>query len=167
LSSKLASIAAKSMATILVVFLAIAAMLNLRVGFGAQNTDCLDSFMHIVHYKTPDRIKAGEYVVFVGPEVMKEPFAGHLVIKQVAAIAGDSIKVNDGYIYINGEKVGQLDVADKAAKRLGVSEDSFNLEKTIPDGFIFVRGTKPRSFDSRYWGLLPIKNVVGSAYPII
>jgi len=167
LSSKVTSVTAKTLATLFVAILAISAMFNLRVGFGAQNIDCIDSFMHIVHYKAPGTIESGEYVVFVGPEKMKEPFAGHLIIKKVAAVAGDTVKVKDGILFINGEKAGELDVADKAAKRLGVSEDSFNMEQVIPEGLIFVRGTKPRSFDSRYWGLLPIQNVVGSAYPVI
>ena len=37
---------------------------------------------------------------------------------------------------------------------------------TIPEGKYFVTATNPRSFDSRYWGLIDKKAIIGKAYPI-
>jgi len=36
----------------------------------------------------------------------------------------------------------------------------------IPEGQFFVVGTHPGSYDSRYWGFINEKNIIGTAYPI-
>ncbi|MCB6146779.1 S26 family signal peptidase (plasmid) [Providencia rettgeri] len=36
----------------------------------------------------------------------------------------------------------------------------------MPAGHIWLMGRTKVSFDSRYWGVLPIENVIGRAYPI-
>ncbi|MEI7636131.1 MAG: S26 family signal peptidase [Syntrophus sp. (in: bacteria)] len=38
--------------------------------------------------------------------------------------------------------------------------------QTIPPGHFFVSTQAPRSFDSRYWGLIDEKEILGKAYPI-
>ncbi|MFA5182525.1 MAG: S26 family signal peptidase [Syntrophales bacterium] len=38
--------------------------------------------------------------------------------------------------------------------------------QTIPPGHFFVSTPAPRSFDSRYWGLIDEKDILGKAYPI-
>jgi conjugal transfer pilin signal peptidase TrbI len=38
--------------------------------------------------------------------------------------------------------------------------------QTIPLGHYFVSTPAPRSFDSRYWGLIDEKDILGKAYPI-
>ncbi len=38
--------------------------------------------------------------------------------------------------------------------------------QTIPPGHYFVSTPAPRSFDSRYWGLIDEKDILGKAYPI-
>lgn len=38
--------------------------------------------------------------------------------------------------------------------------------QTIPPGHFFVSTPAPRSFDSRYWGLINEKDILGKAYPI-
>lgn len=37
---------------------------------------------------------------------------------------------------------------------------------TIPEGQFFVIGTHPGSYDSRYWGFINEKNIIGTAYPL-
>ncbi|HEV2523950.1 MAG TPA: S26 family signal peptidase, partial [Gammaproteobacteria bacterium] len=38
----------------------------------------------------------------------------------------------------------------------------------IPQGYLFVQGTHPDSFDSRYeaFGLIPVSRVLARAYPL-
>lgn len=39
-------------------------------------------------------------------------------------------------------------------------------EIVIPEGKYFVTGTEDRTFDSRYWGLIDEKQVIGQAFPL-
>jgi conjugal transfer pilin signal peptidase TrbI len=152
--------------TLVLATIAIAAIYNLRIGFGAQSIDCIDGFVHIVRMETPGKVERGDLIVFIAPEQMGDRFKGHLAIKQVGAVAGDHVKVDRGDLYINGFKIGKLDISYKAAEYLHVPESSFERFQIIPKGFVLALGTKPRSFDGRYWGLLPVSNVVGSAYGV-
>lgn len=143
------------------------AFFNARIGFGAQTVDCIDAHMSLVQYKTPAIVTRGSYVVFVAPKQMGEPFAGHLAIKKVGAVAGDHVVIKNKVLYINGKQISRLDIAEKAAKHLGVSVESFDKDEIVPPGKIFVIGTMPRTFDSRYWGYTSVSSVVGKAYPLI
>lgn len=74
-----------------------------------------------------------------------------LFVKRVAAVGGDVIEVHGKVVRVNGI------VVDKAAP--GSPEVA---PRRIPDSFLFVVGDNAeRSIDSRYWGLLPVENVVG------
>lgn len=152
----------------LLVLIALAAIFNVRLGFGAQTVDCIDGFVHLVRFNTPASINKNDYIVFVAPDHMGGKFKGHLVIKKVGAVAGDTIRVDNGKLYVNDTFVNQVEgeVTFKAAKFLGVSEASFNRTETVPSGYVLAIGTKPRSYDGRYWGILPISNVVGTAYQV-
>lgn len=158
----------KLVGAVLLAFFALAAIFNVRIGFGAQTVDCIDGLIHLVRYSTPETIDKGEYIVFVAPDQMGGKFKGHLVIKKVGAVAGDTIRIDNGKLYVNDTFVNQVDgeVTYKAAKYLGVSEQSFNRTETVPNGYVLAIGTKPRSYDGRYWGVLPISNVVGTAYQV-
>lgn len=161
---------AKAAAATLVLLAVIAAMFNLRLGWGAQVMDCVDSPLYVVRLVTPKSVRRGDYVVFVawpGQRLMGPFFDGHLVIKKVGAVAGDTIKVEDRKLYINGKYFGPLDIADHAASYLGVPVDSFNRTQTVPQGSVFMVGTKPHTFDGRYWGFVPLYDVVGTMYPVL
>jgi len=144
----------------------VAALFNLRLGFGAQAQDCIDSSMFLTRYKKPEKLSRGDYVAFVGNQ-MGQPYDGHIFIKKIGAVPGDRVKIAKGELFINNELVGALDVAEKAAAKLGVQTATFERDTVVPEGYVFMIGTKPRSYDSRYWGLLPAGNVIGSMYPII
>lgn len=160
-------IAAKAAVIAIATLIALAAIFNYRIGFGAQTIDCIDSFVHVVRMETPPKVARGDLIVFIAPEQMGDNFKGHLAIKQVGAVAGDQVKVDRGVLYVNGMKVGALDIGYKAAQYLHVPESSFERFEIVPQGFVLALGTKPRSFDGRYWGFLPVSNVVGSAYDIL
>lgn len=144
----------------------IAAMFNLRLGFGSHSIDCIDGYMHITRLEPPSSINRGDYIVFIAPEKMTKKFAGHLVIKKVGAVPGDKIRVEKGVLYINDVPYGSLDIADKAAKIMKVTVESFERNEVVPNDYILAVGTKAHSFDGRYWGFVPVENVVGSDYTV-
>lgn len=102
-------------------------------------------------------IKRGDIVVFTPPPSAKLPPDEDHLIKRVIGLPGETIKVENGIVYVNDKPL----------------EEPYEMEKptmttpptTIPDGQIFVMGdNRNNSNDSRYWGTLPIENVVGKAF---
>lgn len=145
-----------------------AAMFDFRIGLPMQDINCLPYKAMLLHRVKPSAIRRDEFVIF-SPQNnrMTERFNNRDITKMVGAVAGDTIKVADGVLSINGHVFGKLDIAEKAAKALHVDVSTFDRIEVVPNGYLFVVGTLPRSFDSRYWGFLPISEVVGTAYPII
>lgn len=100
----------------------------------------------------------GEIVLFRPPERLGRLLSrdgkirrNSLFVKRVVAVQGDVIEVCGEGIRVNGRIVD-----DKVPGSPNVPA------KVVGDGFVFVVGDNPgSSFDSRYWGLLPVEYIVG------
>jgi signal peptidase I len=82
-------------------------------------------------------------------------------IKRVVAVEGDRLKVIGGSVYINGKR------QKEPFARLDESCLSCNLpeEITIPEDHLFMMGdNRGASADSREWGPIPKKWVIGQAF---
>ncbi len=99
----------------------------------------------------------GEIIVFHPPHV-KNP-AETDFIKRVVAVEGDVIQVSDGVLYLNGLPQDEPFIKEPI-------EADFPAYR-VPKGHVFVMGdNRNNSDDSRYWGPLPIQNIVGKAFVI-
>lgn len=109
----------------------------------------------IYKFRAPKR---GEVIVFVYPEDPKKDY-----IKRLIALSGEKVLIKDGEIYINGER---LTNCHSVTSRYYYSEGYYgNEEVTVPEGNFFVLGDNARnSKDSRYWGFVPKKNLIGQAF---
>jgi signal peptidase I len=108
--------------------------------------------------------KREDIVVFIYPEDRSKDF-----IKRVIGIAGDTIEIRDKKIFLNG-----LPYRDK----YGVYTDEFIFPVasqprdnfgpvTVPKGKIFCMGdNRDQSYDSRFWGFVDLKDVLGEAMVI-
>ena len=100
---------------------------------------------------------------FEGPQhgdvvVIRLPTQGNeLLIKRVIGLPGDVIDIHDGQVFVNGQPLNE--------PYLVGSTSGFFGPTTVPPLNIFVLGDN-RNFsnDSRSFGTVPLKNVVGRAW---
>ena len=87
-----------------------------------------------------------------------------LVVKYLAGVPGDVVKITQKAIWIDGKYWGKRWlmpwVRHKNIKVL--PPETF----TIPKGKYLLMGTTPGAYDGRYWGLVPAQKVVGRAWPL-
>jgi len=93
----------------------------------------------------------GDLVVFKSPVDRK-----HL-IKRVIALPGDTVEIKRGDVYLNGSLIFEKYVENK---------DTMFFDKIfVLDNEIFVLGdNRISSYDSRFWGKLPVENITGQAW---
>lgn len=98
----------------------------------------------------------GDIVVLKAPD---EPDKDY--IKRVIGIAGDTIEIKDGIVYINGEMLDE-EYVEEGTYTYTYDESSWEIN----EGYVFVLGdnrNKGASKDSRYLGLISIDDIKGKA----
>jgi len=110
----------------------------------------------VLVYKEPQR---EDIIVFIFPKDKTKDF-----IKRVVGVAGDTIEIHQKKIYING-KLWQDEhgvYRDSEVTSL-VPRDNFG-PVVVPPGHVMVMGdNRDRSYDSRFWGFVPIDQIKGKA----
>ncbi len=108
--------------------------------------------------KLPER---GDIVVFKFPDTNpNNPPKDY--IKRVIGLPGDEIKIVDGITYVNG--IALVEPYIKAKPTFDYPEPEKGSFLKVEEGHLFVMGdNRNNSWDSRYWGLMPLKNLKGQA----
>ena len=88
--------------------------------------------------------------------------AGRLLLKQIAAMPGDTVCRNSVSITVNGVSAATALLQTRAGKALPVWSGCRGL---LP-GEVFLLAPHPASFDSRYFGTIDDSQIVGVAHPI-
>lgn len=102
-----------------------------------------------------DNVKRGDVIVFPYPI---EPRIDY--VKRVIGIPGDEIKIVGETVYVNG-KEEDTSYLYFDPKLLTIPE---NIQTTVPEGKLWVMGDNRRnSKDSRFWGFVDEKTVIGKA----
>jgi len=118
------------------------------------NSDYFTSFVCTRRTYSVSELNVGDYVYFPYRGERQYPqygvANGELLVKMVAALPGMKVKVDDHYVYINGQITGAVLHTD----RTGNLVDYFHYDGPVPSGKVFVMAPHPRSFDSRYWGFV-------------
>jgi signal peptidase I len=107
----------------------------------------------VYHFHPPRR---GDVIVFHPPgRPGSDPF-----IKRVVAVAGDTVSVHDGMLYLNG--VAQ----DEPYIRAYPIEGDYPATK-IKDGYVWAMGdNRNNSGDSRVFGPVSLKAIMGEAFAV-
>jgi len=123
-------------------------------------------------------VRRDEIAVFFSPE---QP--GLFLVKRIIGIPGDHIHLRDGAVYRNGEKLVEPYVRHKLANfdpyrdnfpavpPSEIRNEKWKLEMpahveggdiVVPPNSYFAMGdNRDNSYDSRYWGFVPRKNLIG------
>lgn len=132
--------------------------------YDPHDETCLpDLRLSFLVHRQPEKIQRGDYL-FWRPSGALSYIKQEFVLKQVSGIPGDRLTIQRGVIKVNDKVVAQgLPLIDR--KKVDIT--TYQRDEVIPDGYVFMTGTHPRSNDSRYWGYLDIKQVVGKGYKIL
>ena len=138
-----------------------------RPGMGceARSSDRILANRFIYHFRDPKR---GEIVVFNPPAQARVlcPGGGGVYVKRIIGIPGDRWKERSGYVYIDGKRLNEPYV--ETARR---DDQTKNLSDLLPgatripkDDYLMMGDNRSESCDSRTWGLVPRKNIVGEVF---
>jgi signal peptidase I len=79
------------------------------------------------------------------------------LIKRVMGLPGEVLEIRDGVVHINGLRIKEL-------HPLNHDYADFGPVKIPLDAYFVMGDNRPASADSRYWGYLPAKNIIGPAF---
>ena len=126
-------------------------------------------------------IHHGDVTVFLSPEQQ-----GLFLVKRIMGLPGDRIHLRDGFVYRNGQKLDEPYVRHKRgnddpyrdnfpavqpSEMYNVTNQKWTQEMPLhveggdivvpPDSYFAMGDNRDNSYDSRYWGFVPQKNVIG------
>ena len=131
-----------------------------------------------IHFRP---LRRGEVFVFNTEGLYSSrgtPLTGYYYIKRLAGLPGDTLRIQDGHLYIRPNNENTFRPAEwfnpafckvysglgGYQGHLGMGRLEENVEFTVPDDCCFALGDNTaNSLDSRDWGPLPVRNIVGRA----
>ncbi|MFA6470946.1 MAG: signal peptidase I [Candidatus Latescibacterota bacterium] len=119
-------------------------------------------FTHKIIWKIRDP-RPGDIIVFRSVEEKKD------LIKRCIAVSGQIVEIRNAQVYVNN-------VLQPLPKHAKITDSQIIPEGTemgqrdnirpfrVPEGKLFMMGdNRDNSYDSRFWGFLPLENVKGKA----
>lgn len=104
-------------------------------------------------------IRRGDIIVFKFPLDESRDF-----IKRVIGLPGETVEVRDGHVRIDGRELVEPYTIFRRPLGLRADDASQVIRTAVPPGYLFVMGdNRDNSLDSRSWGLLDARKVLGKA----
>ncbi|MEO0934867.1 MAG: signal peptidase I, partial [Cyanobacteria bacterium J06641_2] len=102
--------------------------------------------------------KFGDIVVFQPPpKLQRRGYSqDQAFIKRIIGTPGDTLKIDDGKVYLNGNILQEDYIKEPASK-------AYPLVEVPPNQYFMMGDNRNDSNDSRYWDFLPRQNMIGKA----
>jgi signal peptidase I len=127
------------------------------------------------HFKKP---KVGDPFVFRTDEIIESvgdatgDYTPKYYIKRLVGVEGETLEIRDGALLVNGQPRDEVEAFGRNASKEGEYDGYKNVkllskgrELLIPDDkFVALGDNSGNSADSRYWGFVPEKSVIGKAF---
>jgi signal peptidase I len=140
---------------------------------------------HLAEWGNPQR---GDIVVFYSPH------DGQRLVKRVIGLPGDTVEMRNEQLFLNGEPVNYAPLDAAVSAQINTAERNASLFATeqlpsrphavmatpslpaprsfgpvmVPAGEYFMMGdNRDNSFDSRFWGCVPRKQITGRATAVV
>ncbi|MHB8080079.1 MAG: signal peptidase I [Candidatus Krumholzibacteriia bacterium] len=134
--------------------------------YGARTPDRIRIFGHTIVQDLPvlklpalRQPRQGDIIVFQYPRDLNQDY-----IKRCVAVAGDTVQVRDGLLYVNGRLYEPHSYHDQDKLLRGSELNRAFGPYVVPPGHLFMMGdNRYNSADSRFWGPLDLKLVKGRA----
>ena len=115
----------------------------------------------------PAKIESGDYLVFrhQGLSQMQQGLRGDhdQMLKKVGCLPSDQLTINEAnHFFCNGRSLGQALETDSKGRLL----PHFSFNGPVPTDKLFMIGTHPRSYDSKYFGFIDAHEILHQALPL-
>jgi signal peptidase I len=135
-------------------------------GCEARTSDRVLACRFCYHLRSPHR---DDIVVFNTPSLAKQECGSEgTFVKRLIGLPGEVWEEREGFVYINGQKLNETYIKpDRRDDRtMGLSDiPPRNTYTRIPkDMYLMMGDNRKSSCDSRVWGLVPKKNLIGNVF---
>lgn len=120
-----------------------------------KNNDYLIVEKISLRFNPPQR---GDVVIFSSPVEHNRD-----LIKRIIGLPGEKVEINDANVFITKKDGTRFELLEPYINNQQLL--SQKIDTRLGDGEYFVMGdNRPVSYDSRYWGVLPIKDIIGEPF---
>jgi len=101
--------------------------------------------------------KRGDIIVFISPDTPQKDF-----VKRLIAVGGEKVRIKDGRIFVNGKIVDEpSSVRSVYYYNSGDYGQEGQVIEVPKDSYFVLGDNSASSRDSRFWGFVPRKNLLG------
>jgi signal peptidase I len=134
-------------------------------GCEANTSDRVLANRFIYHFRDPKRF---EIVVFHAPHAaaLRCPGGGGVFVKRIIGIPGDQWSERDGYVYIDGKRLNEpyVQPSRRDTQSHALSDLAPGDTRIPKDMYLMMGDNRVQSCDSRVWGLVPRKDLIGEVF---